>query len=193
VGLYKQPGSENWYYKFKWKGKDYRKSTGTTNKRKAAQIEAKVKSDLAMGAVGIFEKKPVPTLGSFADERFLPFVRATNAEEPRTVTFYETTVNNLKSFAKLANMPLDQITSEILGEFAAERQRQGMKVSTINRELATVRRMFNLAQDWGLVSTLLPRVRLNPGESGRMRVLSIQEEDSYLTAARDLGRGLETS
>ena len=60
---------------------------------------------------------------------------------------YETTVNNLKSVGKLAALPLDRITSEELGEFAAMRQANGMKVSTINRELATVRRMFNLPKN----------------------------------------------
>src|SRR5947208_676984 len=53
---------------------------------------------------------------------------------------YETTVNNLKSVGKLAAFPLDRITS-------AMRQANGMKVSTINRELATVRRMFNLPKN----------------------------------------------
>ena len=43
------------------------------------------------------------------------------------------------------------------GEFIAVRQAAGMKVSTVNRELATVRRMFNLAQEWGKATTRLRR------------------------------------
>ena len=65
-----------------------------------------------------------------------------------------------------------------------------MKVSTINRELATVRRMFNLVQEWGKVTTLLPRVRMNPGENQRMRVLTPEEEHAYLQAATDAAGGI---
>lgn len=193
MAVYKQPKSKNWWYKFTWNGEPIRESTKQTNKRVAEQMEAAHRTALAKGEVGIRERKAVATLAKFADDKFLPFVRATKSEKPRTITFYETTVNNLKSFGKLARLPLDQINSEVLGEFVAFRQASTMRVSTINRELATVRRIFHLAQEWGAVSTLLPRVKLNPGENCRMRVLSIEEEDAYLKAAMDIGRALEES
>jgi len=132
-------------------------------------------------------------LAKFAEDKFLPFVRSTKAEKPRTITFYETTVSNLKSFGKWARLPLDRINSEVLGEFVAFRQTAGMKVSTINRELATVRRIFHLAQEWGDVTTWLPRVKLNPGENYRLRVLTVQEEDAYLKAATELGCAQESA
>lgn len=188
MAVYKQPKSKYWWYKFTWNNEPIRESTKQTNKRVAEQMEAAHRTALAKGEVGIREKKPVPTLVKFAEEKFLPFVRATKAEKPRTITFYETTVKNLKSFKKLAGLTLDRINSEVLGEFVAFRQATGMKVSTINRELATVRRIFHLAQDWGDVTTWLPRVRLNPGENSRMRVLAVEEEEAYLKAATELGR-----
>jgi len=193
MAVYKQPKSKYWWYKFTWNGNPIRESTKQTNKRVAEQMEAAHRTALAKGEVGIRERKAILTLGKFAEDKFLPFVRATKSERPRTVTFYETTVNNLRSFGKLASLPLDQVNSEVLGEFVAFRQAAKMKVSTINRELATVRRMFQLAQEWGDVITWLPRVKLNPGENCRMRVLSIEEEDAYLKAAMDIGRALEES
>jgi len=39
---------------------------------------------------------------------------------------------------------------------------------------------------------LLPRVRLNPGENSRLRVVTRQEEDAYLKAATELGRTQES-
>ena len=191
MAVYKQPKSKNWWYKFTWNGEPIRESTKQTNKRVAEQMEAAHRTALAKDEVGIRERKPVPTLAKFAEDKFLPFVRATKAEKPRTVTFYETTVNNLKSFPKVAGLPLDRINSEVLGEFVAYRQAAGMKVSTINRELATVRRIFHLAQEWGDVTTWLPRVRMNPGENSRIRVLTEQEEDAYLSAATELARTKE--
>ena len=149
MAVFKQKKSNKWWYKFSWNGQLIRESTKQTNKRVAEQIEAAHKTSLAKGEVGIRDRKPVPTLAKFADDKFLPFVRATKAEKPRTITFYETTVANLKSFPKLAGLPLDRINSEVLGEFVAFRQAASMKVSTVNRELAPVRRMFHLAQEWG--------------------------------------------
>src|SRR2546427_744111 len=142
MAVYKQAKSKYWWYKFNWNGEQIRESTKQTNKRVAEQMEAAHRTALAKGEVGLREKKPVPTLSIFADDHFLPFVRATKAEKPRTIVFYEGTVKNLKSDSRLSKLRLDRITSEDLGKFVAARQQAGLKVSTINRELATVRRMF---------------------------------------------------
>ena len=120
--VYKQKKSKYWWYKFSWNGEVIRESTKHTNKRVAEQMEAAHRTALAKGEVGIRERKPVPTLEKFAREHFLPFVRATKAEKPRTITFYETTVKNLGSYGKLSALPLDRITSEDLGGFAAMRK-----------------------------------------------------------------------
>lgn len=177
-----------WWYKFNWNGETIRESTKQANKRTAEQMEATHRTSLAKGEVGLRDRKPAPTLKDFAERDFLPFVRSTSAGKPRTVTFYETTVANLKAFGKLASMRLDAITAEILADFAAHRREDGMQISTINRDLATVRRIFHLAQEWGRVTTVLPRVRMLPGESQRERVLADEEEQKYLHAAVGLGR-----
>jgi integrase len=177
-----------WWYKFNWNGESMRESTKQTNKRTAEQMEATHKTSLAKGEVGLRDRKPAPTLKDFAEQDFLPFVRSTSAGKPRTVTFYETTVSNLKGFGKLASLRLDAITPETLADFAAYRRERGMQISTINRDLATVRRIFHLAQEWGRVATVLPRVRMLPGERQRERVLTAEEEQKYLQAAGGLGR-----
>src|SRR5690349_22671642 len=101
-----------WWYKFTWNGEPIRESTKQSNKRTAEQMEAAHKASLAKGEVGIRDRDPAPTLKDFADRDFLPFVRSTSAGKPRTVTFYKTTVSNLKGFGKLANLRLDAITPE---------------------------------------------------------------------------------
>jgi hypothetical protein len=136
-------------------------------------MEAAHRTALAKGEVGIRERKQVPTLTEFAERDFLPFVRATSKEKPNTVRFYENSVDNLTAYPKLANLKLDAITSDVIGGFVAYRQTQRQKrrnnkalgVSTVNRDLATLRRMFHLAQEWGKVSTLLPKVKMIPGEN----------------------------
>src|SRR5437773_638972 len=146
MAVYKQAKSKNWWYKFTWNGEPIRESTKQTNKRVAEQIEAAHRTALAKGEVGIRDKKPVPTLAQFADNDFLPFVRSTSENKPNTVRFYENSADNLKAFAKLADAPLDGITSDMVAAFVAKRQAQRqerrkdkpLEVSTINRDLATL-------------------------------------------------------
>jgi len=108
MAIYKQAKSKYWWYKFTWNGELIRESTKQTKKRVAEQMEAAHRTALAKGEVGIRDRKRISTLEQFADDKFLPFVRAMKAEKPRTVTFYETTVANLKLFGKLAKLPLDR-------------------------------------------------------------------------------------
>jgi hypothetical protein len=178
-----------WWFKFSWKGELIRESTKQGNKRVAEQIESARKTQLAKGEVGIRDRKPVPTLEHFMEKTFLPFVRSTNAPKPNTVRFYENSVANLKAHSKLASLSLDRITAELIAGFVEKRRDAGREVSTINRNLATLRRVFHLAQEWGTVTTILPKVRMLPGENQRERVLTSVEESRYMEAAVAIGDG----
>jgi hypothetical protein len=131
MAVYKQKESKNWWYKFNWNGALIRESTKQTNKRVAEQMEAAHKASLAKGEVGIREKEPVPTLADFADEQFLPFVRSTSAAKPNTIRFYENSVANLKAYSKIALLPLDRITSDIVAAFVAHRQYDEVQTATV--------------------------------------------------------------
>jgi hypothetical protein len=179
-----------WWYKFTWNGKPIRESTKQTNKRVAEQIEAAHKTSLAKGEVGIRESKPAPVLEHFMTHDFLPFVRTTKASKPNTVRFYENSVSNLKAYWKLASLRLNEITSEHITGFVARRQTAKVQVSTLNADLAALRRILHLALEWGKVSAALPRVRLLPGANHRERVLSPVEETKYLEAATNVGHEL---
>jgi integrase len=188
--VYKQPTSANWWYKFVWNGQTIRESTKQTNKRVAEQMEAARRTALAKGEVGIKDKKPVPTLSEFAERDFIPYVETTSAGKPNTVRFYKNSINNLKSDAKLAGLRMDAITSEHIAAYVAKRKAGDVEVSTVNRDLAALRRMFHLAQEWHKVTTVLPRVKLLSGENRRERVLTHEEETAYLNAAAAIGNEL---
>ena len=176
-----------WWYRFVWNGESIRESTKPTNKRVAEQIESAHKTSLAKSEVGIRDKKPVPVLGHFMEQDFLPFVRTTKASKPNTIRFYENSVANLKAYSKLAGLRLDEITAKHITGFVAHRQVSKVQISTLNADLVALRRIFHLAVEWGRVSTVLPRVRMLPGENRRERVLNTAEEQRYLAAAADLG------
>ncbi len=162
-----------WWYRFVWNGESIRESTKQTNKRTAEQIEAAHKTSLAKGEVGIRDKKPVPILGQFMEQDFLPFVRTTKASKPNTVRFYKNSVANLKAYSKLAGLRLDEITAEHITGFVAHRQTAKVQVSTMNADLVALRRVYSISRSSGVGSqTVLPRVRMLPGENRRERVLT---------------------
>ena len=74
----------------------------------------------------------------------------------------------------------------------AKRRQAGLQVSSINRQLEVVRRMLRLAVEWGDVEKQLPQVRKIPGENHRERVLTPEEEASYLNAAPPLLKQVAT-
>src|ERR1039457_7288859 len=192
MAVYKQPKSKYWWYKFTWNGQPIRESSKQTNKRVAEQIEAAHRTSLAKGEVGIREKKAVPTLATFINADFLPFVRTTFAAKLETKAYYENGAKNLLAFDKLASEPLDAITSEKIAGFVAKRQADGLQVASVNRELQALRRMFALAVEWGRVEKALPKVRMISGEAHRERVLTSAEEAVFLANASPLVHDVAT-
>jgi len=177
-----------WWYRFSWRGEAFRESTKQANRRVAEQIEAAHKTSLAKGEVGIRDRKAAaPTIRQFAKTDFLPFCRSTFAAKTKTLGYYENGTARLLEYAPVADESLDTITGEKIAGYARCRQDMGMKVSTVNRELQVLRRMFALAVEWGKVERVLPRVRMIPGEAHRDRVMSINEEKVYLEAAQEIG------
>ncbi len=85
-------------------------------------------------------------------------------------------------YPALAGSSLDSIRGEQVAAYIAHRQARGLLVSSINRELQVLRRMFCLAVEWGTLETM-PRVRMLPGEKHREHVLTPEEEARYLAAA----------
>ena len=179
--------SRVWWYKFTWRGELVRESTKQTNKRVAEQMQAARRAALAKGEVGIRDRRPVPTLREFATNQFFPYVEATFTAKPKTVSYYDHGVKALLRNQKLAEARLDAITGADISAFAGIQRQAGLQISTINRQLQVLRRMFHLAMEWATTEKALPKVRMLPGETRRERVLSDEEEKRYFAAAQAVG------
>ncbi len=174
-----------YWYKFMWHGKLVRESTKQTNDKLARQMESAHRTALAKGQVGIRERKPVPTLEPFLADRLLPWAQSTfAASRPKTWKWYRNESSVLLAHKPLADAPLDAITGELASEFAASRLRQGKQVATVNSSLRVLRRVLNLAVEWGVIATA-PKLKVLPGERRRERVVSPEEEARYLTVASE--------
>ena len=62
-----------------------------------------------------------------------------------------------------------------------------VSIARVNRDLATLRRILNVAREWKVI-IIPPKIRLLPGEKTHDRVLSHEEENAYLQAAAPLLR-----
>ena len=186
MAVYKQKNSNRWWYKFQWDGEQIRESTKQTNKRVAEQMEAAHKTALAKGEVGIREKKRVPTLKEFAP-RFETAIETECAAKPATVAFYKAKLNELLSDDSLASCPLDRIDEDLVDSYKQKRRKslsrykKPLSAASVNRELATLRRLLRLAQEWRITDRV-PRIRLLRGEMPREFVLNYSQEKNYLAA-----------
>jgi integrase len=176
-----------YWYNFVFNGEHIQESTKQGNPRVARQMEAAHRTSLAKGEVGIREKKPVQTLCEFAS-RFNDAIEVQCAEKPRTIEFYRAKVRFLLSNEALASAKLDTIDEAAIEAYKqlrckfTSRRKKPLAVGSINRELATLRRMLRLAHEWKLIQRI-PRVRLLRGERQREFVLSHDKEPIYLAAA----------
>jgi integrase len=81
--------------------------------------------------------------------------------------------------AEITGQRIAQYEKDRVGE-AARRERR-LTPSTINRELAILRHMLRLAEEWGYLAKV-PRIRLAPEPEGRLRFLTEEEIPKLFTA-----------
>ena len=86
MAIYKR--GDLYWYQFQCNGEGIQRSTQTSNKDAARQIEAVHRVRLAKGEAGILERPAAPTLKEFGP-RFESAIVTLCAEKPATVNFYK--------------------------------------------------------------------------------------------------------
>lgn len=172
-------GSAYWF-DFVHKGHRIQRSTRQGNRRVAEQIEAAERSRLALADAGIVEREPAPLLSNFA-KHFL--VEVAKDRNPHTVRRYRVSLISLEQF--FGSKRLSEITAENIGQFKTRRLELGRKGSTINRDLACLRRVLGMAvrQDKLSRSPFAEHRVEFLREQGSERILTFEEERKYLGKA----------
>jgi integrase len=182
MAIYKRGGERSVYwYEFVWNGQRIQRSTRTSNKKAAINIEAAERLRLAKGAAGIETPKQVPTLAQFAP-RFKDHIKLRSSEKRETVRFYYSKLDRLLEYPPLAAARLDKITDELIERYITHRVEKKLAPASINRELATLRRLLYLAKRWNIIATV-PKIDMLDGERSRTFVLSRDMEPHYLEFA----------
>jgi len=208
-----------YWYEFEFRGRRYRATTGVlvgkgvkgeeSPKEKAKQVEAARRTELALGTAGITKRPPAPQFSEFV-KQFEKWLTAERSDKPNTVQFYKDRIRQLLIFDRLKNASLDSIDEQLVAEYVqwrikhtrqyALRKKNGVEladtfepvsVGCVNRDLATLRRVLNVARIWKVI-TVVPVIRLLPGEKNHERVLTHSEEDIYLAKAPLLLREFAT-
>jgi integrase len=180
-----------YWFEFTFKGNRIRESTHQGNQNVARQMMAARRTALAKGEVGIRDHVAVPALHEFAS-RFVAAIETQCANKPRTIAFYKSKLAALLAYEPLASCALDRIDEARIDEYkqyrsrTTSRRKKPLSAASINRELATLRRLLRLAEEWKVI-TRVPRIRLLSGEHQREFVLPHDREDEYFgRASRDL-------
>ena len=171
-------GNIYWYH-FLFNGRHIQASTKQGNPRTARQIEAAHRTALAKGEVGIHERKASPAFRDLA-QRFLAHVKARHENKPETIRFYNEKLSRLLEYEPFAKSQIDRIDEGTIEGYVVAR-RASVAPATVNRELATLRRMLRLAYEWRELQRV-PRIRLLSGERVRDFVLYRNQEKIYLAA-----------
>lgn len=184
--------SGNYAYDFWFKGQRVKKSTYQNDRRQAQLIEAAAKADLMRGIIKLKQREE-PTVPRefrrFTEELFLPWFQNTHQGHPRSYRRHLTSTKPL--LRHFASTELQAINSGSVEEYKSIRAAKvsrltgrQIKPATVNRELAALRAIFNLAIKHKLVSeNPVKGVRFLPEDNEQMRVLSYDEEAKYLAAA----------
>ncbi|MDH4079552.1 MAG: tyrosine-type recombinase/integrase [Nitrospira sp.] len=175
MGLAKR--GNTWWMSFMYRGQQIRRSTGTSDKRLAEAILSKVKVQIIEGR--FFEKQEAQerTLAELLD-RYASEHAARRANQRRELT----SIQNLTGY--FGNPTLDHITPKLIVAYKNKRYADGVKPATINRELATLKKAFNLARrewEW-CTDNPVSRVSMERENNTRDRWLTVEEEQRLLQA-----------
>ena len=175
--LFKRKNSRSWQYDFTVRGERYRGSTKESNKTAASAKAAQLLTAIAEGKERHFGKK-TPHLSEFS-VRFLTFVD--NVKLADKSKDYLCNGWRLLSATSIGGMRMDQIRTEDVNALSFPGN-----AYNINCALKTLRRMMNLAQEWGLIARV-PKIRLAK-ELGRSLLLNEEAERKLLPCCGPLLR-----
>jgi integrase len=175
-----------YWIKFQHQGKMIYRSSGQTSKTKARAVEARIRSELALGHFGILETKTIPTLGEFIKNRFEPWASGRFPATSKTwSSWYKPGLRSIDSYTPLSGRALTDLTSEHIDGFAAHLSSKGLQPTSVNAQLRVLRSVLHKAKKWGVLA-VVPDVAMLPGENHRDRVLTPDEESRYLAASNPL-------
>jgi len=162
----------SWYIAYYVNGQQIKEKIGSVNLLTKGQVEQALKARMGEIVQGRFELEKTKKVVLFDNliERYLEYSKANHRSYKRSLTISRVL---LRSFS---SKKLTDITSWSVEQFKVQRKNEGKALSTINRELIVLKRMFNLAIEWGLTGSNPVRgVKFFRVNNEPMRILTEEE------------------
>jgi hypothetical protein len=165
-----------WWTGFYVEGKRFQFTTNQSNRQLAEKVEQKLKDRAELARYNITIADPTLTFSQLVTE-FRKKAKITNFHESR-LTFLE---------ASFGDTPVIRITKNAVEEYRNTRKaaKPNLKDSTLNRDVAVIRRIFYWAQEQGLIAqNPLTRVTMVRERRIKKPILSIHHEHLILQVAK---------
>lgn len=173
--VFKRDGSEFWWIEFQYKGERYRRSSESTSKRKAEELERKWREELR--ATALLGKIPELAWGDAVDRYFKTVIEPRGNEGAAKRDLY--VLNSLKAELGAATL-ISTLTAPVIVEYRDRLLGAGKAPATANRYLATIKAILRKAHiEWGALA-VLPSFKLLKLNNERYRWLTDEEEDRLL-------------
>ena len=148
MGVYRRKDKRRqgkvWWITYFTAGRQYRESTGSTNKRVAVQLLAVRKAQVVEERWSLPRSRS-PHLGTWLEE----FLKSVSHEKTRSR--YQSSVNNILAYFS-KKMRLAEITPEAVFRFQQKRLEDRAGKATVNRDLATLSSSLSRAKKMRLIS-----------------------------------------
>ncbi len=170
MSLYKREDSSIWWIRFTHKGKRVQQSSGTSERIKAEEFEAKLRSSLweqdRLGAKPVYQW----------NDAVVRYLSETKHKASQVSDIY-----HLRWLDKYLNgIELQTIRRDLLDKISAEKLAQGVENSTVNRVMEVVRIILRKAcNEWEWIDRV-PAVRMLPEPIKRVRWLTRDEADMLI-------------
>jgi integrase len=143
-------------------------------KKEAVALEAQLRQDI--------ERLATPSAG--IEKALEDYLKG----EAKTLTDYDGLLSKARAIRPYIKGKTFDQTGMIAAKIKRDMLQQGLKPATINRRLALLRRLANLAFDWGWIEVQEGRrVKLLPGEEERHYYLEIDQVDKLIELCPDTG------
>jgi integrase len=190
---------KTWWYSFEFQGRRIQESTKCRNMKAAKDAEAVRRAQLIERRAGITRTKMAPKFDDFLPV-FLKW--SEHQHRPKTHDLHSDNCSALKRY--FSGKWLDEITLGMVDDFKPARlleKRWGedgertVGNATVNRALSTLRLIFNYAERCGYpVRNPMRGIQFLDEGGGRMRIISLEEEISYMTTSsqplKDIARAM---
>lgn len=181
MGLYKRKDSPVWWISFCYNRRQYKKSTGTTDRRLAERIYARVLTQLTEGKWFEIDEARQRTFDELM-EKFMNEYAVT--KEPTTQKRYRAALSHLRPYFQ--GRTLADITPRLISDYLNMRRTEAAAPSTICKEYNMLSKAFNLAWKQWEWCRENPCQKVQRPQNNRQvtRWLTIEEEKRLLYACR---------